>query len=496
MIGPDEIARIQRLFFAEHWKVGTIAEEVRLSWKTVRRVLDTDRFNRPRILRACLTDPYVEFIKATLERYPRLRATRIFEMLKERGFTGKVRTVRRVVSELRPKNQQAFLRLSMLPGEQGQVDWAHFGKVRVGNAERHLSCFVMVLSYSRALYLEFFFNQTLSNFLTGHVRAFSDLGIPRILLYDNLRSAVLQRRDDAVHLHPRLLELASHYHFEPRFCGVARPTEKGRVERAIRYVRESFFAARPFTNLSDFNRKALLWRDEIANKRPWPGGDHLTVRQAWERERQNLLSFPQHPFETDEVATVRSQKTPYIRFDLNDYSIPPEAVGRPLTILASDTAVRFLDATTQIACHPRSWDRHTRVEDPAHLKTLLIQRRKAGGLTRLSALLTTVPAAEAFLKAAILRGESERTQADKIARFVADYGCDLVQRALTEALERGTPNTSSVAFLLQRLARSLKTRPPLPVSIPSRPELTGLTVAPHDPASYDALLPKESRHDG
>ncbi len=495
MIPLETTAEIRRLHYAEHWKTGTIATGLGLSWDTVRLALESDRFGRPRPVRSCRTDPYVDFIKATLERYPDLRATRIHEMLKERGFTGRVRSVRRTVARLRPTSRPAFLRLSILPGEQAQVDWAHFGTVRVGRAERRLSCFVMVLSYSRALYLEFTFDQTQASFLAAHVRAFADLGVARTLLYDNLRSAVLERRGDAVHMHPRLLGLASHYHFQPRFCAVARGNEKGRVERAIQYVRHSYFAARAFTNLADFNRQALLWRDAVAHQRPWPGGDHVTVEEAFQQERPRLLPLPEHPAETDHVVTVHSQKTPYVRFDLNDYSIPPEAVGRELTLVASGTTVRLLSGTAEIACHERSWDRHAQVEDPAHIQALLKQRKKVGGMTRLHSLLTMVPSAEAFLEAAVARGESDRTQANRLVGLAADYGSDLLERAVADALSRGTPTAASVTFLLQKLLRSLKKKPALPVSIPSRPELVDLALSPRHARSYDALHSGRLRDD-
>ncbi|TAJ18298.1 MAG: IS21 family transposase [Dehalococcoidia bacterium] len=496
MIGAERVAEIRRLFFAEHWKIGTIASELGLHAETVRLSLETDRFNHSKTLRTCLTDSYIGFIKATLERYPALRATRIYEMLRERGFVGSERAVRRTVERLRLPAREAFLRLSVLPGEQGQVDWAHFGKVQVGRAERRLSCFVMVLSYSRALYLEFFFDQSLPSFLAAHVNAFEDLGVPRILLYDNLRSAVLARQGSTFELNPRLHELAAHYHFQARFCSVGRGNEKGRVERAIQYVRHSFFAARSFTTLADFNRKALKWRDEIAHQRAWPSGDHRTVNEAWQEERPRLLPLAQHRPGTDLMIQVRSQKTPYIRFDLNDYSIPPEVVGRPLTLLASGSSVRLLDGASEVARHPRSFDRHERVENPAHIEALLRLKGKADGLTRANRLVAAVPLADAFLSAAVERGESLSRLTDKLTRLLSDYGEDLLTKALQEALEKGTPNASSVAYLLQRLMRTLKRRPPLPVSISKRPELADLVVSPHDARSYDALhAAEEESHD-
>jgi transposase len=257
VISPEQITEIRRLFFAEHWKVGTIATALGLHPDTVRRAVGTERFQHGQVLRPSQTDPYLDFLRQTLERYPRLRATRLYEMVRARGYAGGVVQLRRVVARLRPVHREPFLVLRTFPGEEGQVDWAHFGVVQVGRARRRLSGFLLTLSYSRALALEFFFDQTLENFLRGHVRAFGGLGgAPRTLLYDNLRSAVLQRRGEAIEFHPRLLELAAHYHFAPRPCAPGRGNEKGRVERAIRYVRESFFAARPFTTLEDFNAQA------------------------------------------------------------------------------------------------------------------------------------------------------------------------------------------------------------------------------------------------
>jgi len=221
MIPPDVKAEIRRLFFAEHFKIGTIAQATGVSWDTVRETIHSVGFNRTRFVRPRLAEPYLEFVRATLERYPRLRATRLHAMLQERGFAGSVRVVRRVVAELRPAQREAFLRRVTLPGEEGQVDWASFGSVDVEGTQRRLSCFLMVLSYSRALYLEFAFDQTMESFLRGHVYAFAAFGgVPRVLLYDNLRSAVLDRVGDAIRFHPRLLELAGHYHFAPRPCAV------------------------------------------------------------------------------------------------------------------------------------------------------------------------------------------------------------------------------------------------------------------------------------
>jgi transposase len=156
MIDPELVAKIRLLFFAEHWKIGTIATQLNLHRDTVRAALETDRFNRPKQHRSSRkTDPYVDFIRQTLAQYPRLRSTRIFQMIRARGYDGGSSQLRRLVARLRPVVQEPFLQLRTLPGEQAQADWADFGEVRIGQARRRLSCFVITLSYSRALALNF-----------------------------------------------------------------------------------------------------------------------------------------------------------------------------------------------------------------------------------------------------------------------------------------------------------------------------------------------------
>jgi transposase len=193
MISPETRAQIRRYFYSEHWKVGTIASELGVHPDAVRTAIEAERFKNVRPLRASLVDPYIGFIRQTLEQHPRLRATRIYQMIRDRGYSGSIEQLRRTVSGLRPVSREPFLKLQVFPGEQAQVDWAHFGHVMVGRAKRTLSCFVMTLSHSRALYLEFFFDQTMENFLRGHVHAFEAWrGQPRVILYDNLtRSAPL-----------------------------------------------------------------------------------------------------------------------------------------------------------------------------------------------------------------------------------------------------------------------------------------------------------------
>ena len=260
MVTPADIeAQILRYHHAEKWTIGTIASQLHVHYSVVQRVLAQAGLPRigPRPRRSRI-DAYLPFILQTLEKFPTLTASRIYEMVRERGYAGRPDHFRHLIACHRPRPKaEAYLRLRSLPGEQGQVDWAHFGHLEIGRAQRPLMAFVMVLSHSRQIFLRFFPDARMENLLRGHVGAFEAWqGVPRVLLYDNLKSAVLERRGDAIRFHPTLLNFAGHYRYEPRPVAVARGNEKGRVERAIRYVRDAFFAARNFTGIDDLNAQA------------------------------------------------------------------------------------------------------------------------------------------------------------------------------------------------------------------------------------------------
>ena len=218
-------------------------------------------------------------------------------MVRERGYPGRPDHFRHLIACYRPRPKaEAFLRLRTLPGEQAQVDWAHFGHLEIGRARRPLMAFVMVLSHSRQIFLRFFLDARMENFLRGHVGAFTAWGgVPRILLYDNLKSAVLERRGDAIRFHPTLLGFAGAYRYEPRPVAIARGNEKGRVERAIRYVRDAFFAARTFTDIDDLNAQADAWCSGPAAHRRCPNDPARSVGDVFAEEKSRLLALPDNP---------------------------------------------------------------------------------------------------------------------------------------------------------------------------------------------------------
>lgn len=487
-IPPELSARIVRLRTTEKWRVGTIARQLRVHRDTVRRVLAQHGMPVPTgPLRPSRIDPYRGFILATLDTYPSLTAARLYAMVRERGYRGSGEHFRHCIATLRPRPAaEAYLRLRTLPGEQAQVDWGHFGHLQIGRARRPLMAFVMVLSHSRQIFLRFFLSAAMDAFLRGHVLAFAAFGgVPRVLLYDNLKSAVLERHGEAIRFNPVLLAFAGHYHYEPRPVAVARGNEKGRVERAIRYVRESFFAARSFTGVADLNAQAALWCNGDAAERRWPEDEDLCVGQAFQAERSSLMALPGNEYPTGQRVAVQVGKTPYVRFDLNDYSVPHTHVCRTLSVLADEQQVRIFDGAQELACHMRSWDRRAQIEHAAHVQELVERKRQARAHRACDRLAQAAPASTELLRQAAERGHNLGAITAELMRLLDRYAAAALQAALLEALARGVPHPNAVRLALEHARERSGQPPPLALVLPEHVARRDAPVRTHALASYD-----------
>lgn len=489
MISKEQEADILRLFHAEKWKVNTIAAQLGVHHSTVLRVLAHAGVVQPvGKQRPSMVDPYMPFIVETLTKYPKLPASRVYQMVRERGYRGQSDHFRHIVARVRPRPPaEAFLRLRTLPGEQGQVDWAHFGKITIGRAERVLWAFVMVLSWSRALFLRFYLSAAMPSFLRGHVDAFAFFqGVPRVLLYDNLKSAVLERVGSAIRFNPTLLELAAHYRFEPRPVAVARGNEKGRVERAIRYVRDSFFAARTWRDLNDLNEQAHVWATGIALDRRWPEDTSRIVRDVFDEERGRLLILPDDAYSTVEREQVEVGKTPYVRFDLNDYSVPHTYVRRSLVVIASPETVRIMDGLEDVAVHPRSWGRGDQVESKAHVETLEKEKATARRHRGIQRLVCAAPSAELLLVRAAERGLNLGSITSRLLVMLQAVPAAELELAIAEAVRRDLPTLGAVRQALDQ-QRAAAGKPPAVITRFATAKAANVVVQPHRLETYDQI---------
>ncbi len=486
----DLTAQILRYHHAERWPVGTISSQLNVHRETVIRVL-IQAGASPIIpaQRPSGVTPYLPFIEQTLKQFPNLTASRLHAMVVERGYGGRPDHFRHLIARHRPRPPaEAYLRLRTLPGEQCQCDWAHFAHIEVGQAKRPLMAFVMVLSWSRRIFLRFFMGAHMENFLRGHVQAFESWGaVPRVTLYDNLKSAVLERKGQAIRFNPTVLALAAHYRYEPRPVAPARGNQKGRVERAIRYIRTAFFEGRTFTDIDDLNAQADAWVAGASSQRPCPEDTKLSVQEAFEQEKTNLMELPATPFSCDELRAVSVGKTPYVRFDLNDYSIPHTHVQRSLTVSANLSEVRILDGQQVLATHRRCWDKGGQIEVQAHIEKL-VQHKRAGRAHRdTDRLVHAIPQIQTLLNEAAKRGEPLGRIASQLQELLDVYGRTQMTAAVADALNRGVPHPNAVRLSLER-QRQAQTPPPLGVALPEHVRARDIAVRPHSLDGYDQLI--------
>lgn len=490
MVIRDDIeAEILRLHHVEKWPVGTIAAQLHVHHDVVTRVIATDGAPPARPQRPARIDAYLPFILESLRQYPRLPASRLYQMCRERGYRGSGEHFRHMIARHRPPRVvEAFLRTTALPGEHGQVDWAHFGTITVGRAERSLLAFVCVLSYSRRIFLRFYLGQRLENFLRGHVAAFAAFGgLPRVLLYDNLKSAVLDRRGDAILFNPKLVEFARHYRFQIRPVAVARGNEKGRVERAIRYARTSFWAARQWRDLDDLNAQAEAWCLGEASERPWPDDEQKTVAMAFAEEQPRLRPLPDHAYATEEVVMARVGKTPHVRFEGNEYSVPHTLARRLVEVRATLLRVRVIVDGKVVADHARSFDRAVVTEDGAHIAELKKSKGEARKHRALDRLAQSAPSSQQLFLKLAENGANLGRATQHFLHLLGRFGATALEQAIRGAMAKGLTHHHAVRQLLEQQRHAAGQPPAVAVDLPADERVRNAVVTPHDLRGYDQL---------
>jgi transposase len=482
-----EIIRLHR---AEAWLRGTIAKHLGVHHSVVSRVLSRDGVMPvPRRGRRSNVEPYIPFIKQALEKFPKLNATRLHRMVRERGYGGGIDHFRDVVRALRPVPRgEAYLRLTTLPGEQAQVDWGYFGKIKVGEAEHRLLAFVMVLSWSRRIFLRFYYGDATANFLRGHVAAFEHFErAAREVLYDNLKSAVIERVDSAIRFNSELLSLAAHYRFAPKPVPVARPTSKGKIERTVQYVRTAFFAGREFRNIDDLNEQAERWCQQEAEERMCPGDRKKTVAQAFEEEKNLMLELPKNPLPVYERKVVQVGKTPYVRFHLNDYSIPHQYVRRTLLVEATLENVRVVDGIKVIAEHKRSFDKGKLIECDHHIKALELEKKGASRVRGMDRILNVAPSSRTYFKLAAERGHNMGRLTQLLIKWLELYGAAELEAALHECLLSAAVHSKAIEQTLERRRQERGLPPPIALKFLKDRRIDEVIVQPKSLDTYDRL---------
>jgi transposase len=448
MIDYPIYCQIRHLALENRLTARQIARELKLNRKTVRKWMKRDSFQKaPPPQRASKLDPFKGEIVRLLERH-RYSAQQILQQIKERGYVGRYTIVKAFVRQVRPVPKPAFLTLHFAPGECAQVDWGCAGSVPVGSTQRRLSFFVMVLAFSRKMYLEFTLAETLEHFLACHQHAFEYFGgVVQQVWVDNCKVAVLSRASGAVQFNPRYLDFAHHYGFQIRACGVGQPQEKGRVENGVGYIKKNFLNGLELSDFTAINPAARYWLDQVANVRVH-GQTHQTPQALFAQERLQPL-HPQ-PYEAAVVETVRVNSQFRFRVEGNRYSVPCQYASRRLTLKRFPDRLLVYDQDKLVAEHVRRYDRHQDYELPDHVQPLLRERKTARDQRLFLRFLALSSQAPEYYRQLEARRLNPKHHVQKIVALSELYGTEAVARALADAFTYQAFSCEYIANILQQ----------------------------------------------
>ena len=432
--------------------------------------------------RATRLTPFHARIQALLVQDPERSAVNVLQHLRAEGYGGGITRLRGHLARTRPTpRREAFLTLHFAPAEAFQVDWGEFGDVF--HLGRPVHAFVMVACYSRLLTVEFTFAQTLEAFLRCHERAFAFYGgCGHECWYDNLATAVAERRGRLVRFHPRFLAYAGHHGFRPVACTPGRGNEKGRVEDAIKYLRVNFWPGRTFRDLAELNAQARAWRDTVANQR-----EHAATRKVpallFAAEQPHLRPL-REPYDTDEVRSYVVPPPFHLAFDGNRYSVPWRLVGKTLTLRADAETVTVWYGTHRVARHPRSWRKGAALTSPAHVEGLAAHKPGAQPQWQVQAVEQLGASARRYLELVRAGTRSLRAELDHLLLLTTLYGPAAVEAALGALLAQAIVGSHHVEQWLKLQAAGPVAPPPLTLG---DPRLSVPAVRPNL-QRYDALL--------
>ena len=488
MIDYHTFCEIHRLQDQEHLNLNQIAAQLHLAYQTVEKWAARPTYQKAKLPpRPSKLDAFKGTILALLHRHP-YTTQQILQQLKTQGYVGGYSILKDFVRQVRPVHKPAFLKLEFAPGECAQVDWGSSGSIAVGSTRRRLSFFVMVLCYCRLLYLEFTLSESMEQFLTCHRHALEFLGaVPQKVMIDNLKVGVLRHPlGQPAQFHPRYLDFAAHYGFQPVACNVRRANEKGRVESGVGYVKKNFLhglALPPFPALNPAGRQ---WLDTVANVR-LHGETHRQPADLFAEEKPHLRALPVMPYDCAVIRPSSANSCCRVAFDGNRYSVPYLYASQKLTLKIYPDQVLLYHLEKLIATHPRSYDRRQDIRNPDHAKELLAQRQKARDQTLLLAFLSCSPQAELYVRKLQEKRLNAPHHIQKIMALHEIYGADKLARALQDALSFEAYGVEYLANILEQRERTPVT--PAALHLTRRQDLLDLDLPPADLSPYEPKPP-------
>lgn len=465
------VHQVQQLYEVEKLSLRQIAQKLAVSRKRISRIVKAESLKKPD--REGLCKPYERLIREWYQEYPFLRATQVYERLRSYGFLGGYGTVKRHTQALRRRKSPGFHELEFLPGEEAQVDWMEW-RFPFGL----LYGFVLILAYSRYLYVQFYTRHSLEFFLDGHIHAFQEIrGVAHRHRYDNLKSVVLKRAPE-ITFNPQFLDFSRHYGFSIHPCTPRRANEKGRVERVIRDIKD-FLKITPCRDIYETNRKVYFWRQE-RNQRIHRSTNQRPLDLLKE---EKLKALPQIHYQPYRIVMAQITKTGFVEFDTNRYSVPSSLSGASCEIFAYPDHLEIWYHQKRIAAHPRSFEKNQKIEHPGHREKLL-NRTPHFKLQRIYQLLTHLdPCVTRFLQEAESGGQDPMQAAHQLFQLLIQTS---KARFLSVIREANSLKISKVSYL-QSLLQSSPSRPDFPIR-PQDSQLLTITYTGRSLHDYDELV--------
>lgn len=356
----NEVCMDIKTMFRNGLSIRKIARTTGLHRSTVAKYIESDTLPEymKRQRRASIIDPYRQIIDDYLEE-DAYQATWIFDKLTRMGYTGGYTTVKTFVQSIKEKKTRiAYMRFETEPGRQAQVDWGDFQIWQADGKIATIYAFVMVMGYSRALYVEFVKRPTLEAFMDCHLHAFRFFGgIPQEVLYDNMKHVVTGKQNGRPVFNIEFLHFAHHCGFSPKLCPPYSPWVKGKVERPMDYIRERFWRGYAYTSLTKTNDDMVIWLDG-ANRRIH-GTHHQPVHERWEKEKGFLGSCPPADYDTSVKLFRKVHKDCRLSYNANTYLVPHHMAGKRVMLKIKGGTIRIFHDQDLLAVYEEPDEKHT-----------------------------------------------------------------------------------------------------------------------------------------
>lgn len=483
MIDKRTIFEIHRLK-QKGLSIRQISALLNLDRGTVSKYLQSpDSTRKQNTVRSSKLDPFREMIKEALDKYPTIKAPVILDLIKEKGFDGKITIVRQYLRHLRgSRDKQAFIRFESRPGRQMQIDWGHFGSLAYGSSSRKLYALAVIESYSRMLYVCFTHSQKQAALHQCLIQAFRFYGgTPDEIVVDNMLTAVTERVGTIIRFNEAFLDFLRPFGITPVACNVRAPHEKGKIESSIKYLRYNFWPLREFADLDDVNHQVKAWLEKTANQRQ----HQTTGKRPVERfDKKMLKPLPHILQDYRETETSTVDKFFAVRFDTNTYTVPPRLVGKRVTVKADCRTVTIYYKEKQVAAHNRSWEKTKRVELASHSEQVKKLRKKLLMDKQIMVFMSLGQEAVDYLEKLAGASHPIKKTVNRLLCLNDMYGTPSLICALRKALEHKLYGAAYVQNLLDQEMSPSLAHPPVMLK---NEELNEIRLPEPNLAEYDAI---------